>query len=76
MYEIVNCNVPLTPPIIPIYKYHDGSLNVQSENNCCKSVIQEHLECCGENIQTSADISQLPKLNHEYYLYICVCVCV
>ena len=51
----------------------------QSENNWCKSVIQEHLECSGENIQTSSDISQLPKLNHEYYLYIhtyiCVCVC-
>ena len=61
MYEIVNCN-------IPIYKYHDGSLNVQSENNCCKSVIQEHLECSRENIQTSTDISQLPKLNHEYYI--------
>ena len=44
--KIENCNIPL-------YKYHDETLNVKSENNCFKSVIGEHLECSGEDIPSS-----------------------
>ena len=66
--KIENCNIPL-------YKYHDETLNVKSENNCFKSVIGEHLECSGEDIPSSMTfLNYLHALNYGYYIDFCAMI--